>query len=620
MVDKKIIFFLLSLNFILIECIRLDQLFRSKDLKFNSFLSDEELMEITNYQLINSSDPDYFYIPIISSSDIHGHYYPTEMEVRNVSYTQGGLDYLGKYVNIIREEFKDQCLYLDAGDMFQGGTESTETKGEIILDYLNLMNTSACTFGNHEFDYTRNFTEEKVKRSVFPWLAANIYDSIGKTIHYFGDNHLISKVFTFKDPNVESSPEIKIGVVGLALKLKDNQISGKGFEGIKFLEYKEELTAEAENLRAESNVSAVVLLSHIGLECGTTDNVTLNLYKPTDEQEKCDENSDMLQLIKSLDKGVIDAVVTGHAHREAHHFIEGIPVIAPINDGVYANIIYLAFDKKNNYKLVPEQVRIEGPLPICQKVFAKNKHCDFMKPEEVEQNLPLINYTFHHKKIEEEVGLKPIHDKYDAIYNDFNEVICRVIGTDEILNIELNGSFYLGNVIADIETRATGSQIGIVSWGNLRTIWNPGKIRKFKIKDLLPFGNQLCTFVMNGDEVKKMMGILQTGARKYYITHGLKQIMAKGGGDDYHLADVKYFDGYEESELISDKDYPVTINTFQSRGGDDFWKVFAWYKPRELRCDYGGEMEIVQEYLKAQKVVDVRKYMDPKNPSITFID
>ena len=253
----------------------------------------------------------------------------------------------------------------------------------------------------------------------------------------------------------------------------------------------------------------------------------MNLYKPTDIQEECKKDLDTYKLIESLDKGVIDAVVTGHSHREIHHWINGIPIISPINNGLYANIIYLAFDRKNNYKLVPNEVRIEGPLPICEKIFKKDHKCTFLTENEIEEYLPLIEYKFHDVKIEKDPSLQPIHDKYDEIYMNYTEEICTIIGTNDILQRYTNGSFYLGNIIADIYKYVTGAQISIVSPGNIRSELVPGKIPRYKIKDMQPFGNYFCTFVMNGNEVKKMFKIIQRGVKKYYITGGIKQVFAK---------------------------------------------------------------------------------------------
>ena len=585
--------------------------------------NNEDLIDISSgYKRINPDDPDYFYVPLFCSSDIHGHFYPEEFDVGEISYTKGGLDYLAKYINIIKEEFNNQFLYLDAGDLFQGGTESTITDGEIMMDYFNLINLNASTFGNHEYDESREFLEKKVSEAKFPFLATNVYDLIKKTKNAFGENHISSKIFTFKVPNQnEEEVQIKIGVVGLSMNMPKNQISGEGFENIKFLSYRDELVEESKKLRNENGVNAVVLLSHIGIGCGQGNNLTLNMYKPTDEQESCNQGSDLYALINSIDEGVIDAVVTGHSHREVHHWISNIPIVSPINYGAYANIIYLPFDRKNNYKFVRDEARIEGPLPICEKIFKSNYKCEFIKADEIGDYLPLEEYKFHDVKIEKDPILKPVHDKYDEIYNVYNEKICNIIGTNDEMTIVTNGSFYIGNLMADIQKVITGSEISIVAYGNLRTTWNPGKLPRYKLQDMLPYGNNICSFTMNGKELKKTMKILQTGRKKYYATSGLKQIMAKNEKGEYYLSDIKLFDGYKETEIISDQEYLVSANSFLIKeAGDDFYNILPWYKPRNLKCDYGKEVDLTEEYLKRQGTIDVRNYMDPNNPRIRFIE
>ena len=618
---------LMVLNFISINSIKFLDLintFKSKEnISSNSFkkLTEENLFEITDYERINPDDPNFFYIPIFSSSDIHGHFYEEEYEVGNLSYSRGGLDYLAKYANIIREEFKNQFLYLDAGDLFQGGTESTLTNGAIILDYLNLINSNGSTIGNHEYDYSRQNMENKVDNAKFPFLATNLYDINKKTKKVFGDNHFTSRIYTFKDPNNEKENEIKIGVVGLTMDMRGYSISGEGYEDIHFLEYKDELVSEANSLREESGVNAVVLLAHIGLGCGSWNNLTLNIYKPTDEQEECNQGSDLYKLIYDIEEGLIDAVVTGHSHRAVHHFVRNIPIISPINNGLYANIIYLAFDKNNNYTLVREQSRIEGPLPICRQIFKQSLKCEFIKKYQFSDYLPLVNYSFHNVKIEKDPILQPIHDKYDEMYSEYNGKVCSVIGTDNILTIETNGSFYLGNIMADMQSLVTGANISIVSHGNLRAEWNPGRIPRYKVQDLLPFGNHLCTFTMTGEEIKRTMRIIQAGRKKYYVTSGLKQIFTKNNKDNnYYLDDIKLYDGYKESEIDLSREYLIAANTFLVGGGDDFDKVVTWHKYKNLNCGHGSDLELFETYLKNQKIIDVNKYMDDNNPRIRFID
>jgi 2',3'-cyclic-nucleotide 2'-phosphodiesterase (5'-nucleotidase family) len=582
---------------------------------------NEELFEIDDYEHITQQDSNYFYIPVFGTSDIHGHFYPEDFEVGQHAYSQGGLDYLGKYVNIIRDEFKNQFLYLDAGDIFQGGAESFMSNGNIILDYFNLIHLNGSTFGNHEFDYNRSYIEQKVKDAKFPFLSTNIYDTVKRTKKAFGENHFPNYIYTSTVPNddeIKEKVQIKIGVIGLALNLTKDRIAGGGFDNIKFYKYEKELIADAKKLREENGVKAVILLSHIGIICGKGDNLTLNMYKPTDEEEECKDN--LYELIKDLDEGIIDAIVTGHSHKEAHHFVKGIPVISPINNGIYANIIYLAFDKNNNYALEKSKIRIEGPLPICAKIFEKTKRCDFVKNSEIDEYLPLTEYKFHGIKIEKDPMLQPIHDKYDKNYSKYNETVCTITGTEEVLRTYLNGSYYLGNIITDIQKFVTGADISILSYGILRTSWNPGKIPLFKVQSLLPFENDMCTFIMNGNEVKRMMKTLQTGFKKYYMTSGIKQIMAKDENGQYFLADVKLFDGFRESELLPNQEYVITANSYFSNGGDDFFKVMKWYKPRNLNCEYGKDFNITEAFLRAQKTIDVRKYLDEDNKRIRFFE
>ena len=610
------ILFLLLLDTFFVKTLKIEELIKSSN-------NDEDIFEISNYERINPNDPDYFYVPIFGSSDIHGHFYPEQFEVGEYEYSHGGLDYVAKYANIIKDEFHNQFLYLDAGDLFQGGTEADISNGEIILDYLNLVKANGSTIGNHEFDYDRSYIEKKVKNAKFPFIVTNIYDTVKNTKKVFGDNHFTSYIYTFNDTNNNANKgeiQVKIGVIGLTMIIKKDQIWGKGYEGIKFNEYKDELISEAKNLRKENGVKAVVLLSHVGIDCGN--NLKLNMYKPSDIQETCKEDTELYKLLNDLDERIIDAVVTGHSHKEVHHFIKKIPVISPINYGLYANVIYLAFNRKNNYNIERDQIRIEGPLPICEKIFKTSLKCEFIKESELQNYLPLIEYKFHNVKIEKDPMLQPIHDKYDQNYSVYNEKVCSVIGTEDVLNIYMNGSFYLGNMMVDMQRMVTGADIAITSYGILRSPWNPGRIPKYKVKDLLPFSNFICSFKMNGDEVKKMMKILQTGIRtKYYITSGIKQIMAKDKKGEYFLADIKLFDGNNEYELIDDQEYTISTNNYLIEdGGDDFNKVKPWYKPRNLNCGFGSELDLFENYLRTLEVIDVRKYMDENNPRIRLIE
>ena len=85
---------ILSFNyFLFIKCVKIDDIIKKLKIKEKNFTvnksfieqkkqNDEELIDISDeYERINPENPDYFYIPIFCSSDIHGHFYGEELEI-----------------------------------------------------------------------------------------------------------------------------------------------------------------------------------------------------------------------------------------------------------------------------------------------------------------------------------------------------------------------------------------------------------------------------------------------------------------------------------------------------------------------------------------------------------
>jgi hypothetical protein len=81
-----------------------------------------------NYERVSPYDKNYTYIPIVGTDDIHGYFFPQinsiRIEEETLKYKTGGLEYIAKYINILREEFgPHRVLYFDGGDFYQGGID-----------------------------------------------------------------------------------------------------------------------------------------------------------------------------------------------------------------------------------------------------------------------------------------------------------------------------------------------------------------------------------------------------------------------------------------------------------------------------------------------------------------
>jgi 2',3'-cyclic-nucleotide 2'-phosphodiesterase/3'-nucleotidase len=159
------------LNALLINIICIEQPFSKSSFKEDDYieLKDDEK------PLPTPEDKDILYIPIIHTNDIHGSFYPKKILLPSGhTYSIGGLQYLGKYVSIMTEEWKERLLYFDTGDQFQGGIEGYISKGEIMMDFFNELEVEKSIIGNHEFDYGIDFLKNYMSLSKFDWVIDNI--------------------------------------------------------------------------------------------------------------------------------------------------------------------------------------------------------------------------------------------------------------------------------------------------------------------------------------------------------------------------------------------------------------------------------------------------------------
>ena len=67
-------------------------------------------------------------------------------------------------------------MYLDGGDQFQGGIESSKliSGGEIMNDFFGMMKINGSAIGNHEFDFGPEFLLPYLQSRQTKNFAANL--------------------------------------------------------------------------------------------------------------------------------------------------------------------------------------------------------------------------------------------------------------------------------------------------------------------------------------------------------------------------------------------------------------------------------------------------------------
>ena len=267
----------------------------------NSEASTKEINIDDNYERIIPYDGEYYHVPIVTTNDIHGIFFPEEEEFiyenKTLKYNIGGLGYISKYISILKEEYGSEgILYLDSGDFLFRPYYPKYFDGNLILDFFNIIGLNATTLGNHEFLWPRKYIENKINKLNSTLLINNIKEKNGEKKGIFGDVQKNSKIFEIK---LKNNDTIKIGVIGLVLHLgPDKKFYDVGmkytWDNITFEDYEQDL--EKESLYLKNNgANAIIILAHIGLNC-TEENLELKLYDINTPQKNCEMNSPLLKL------------------------------------------------------------------------------------------------------------------------------------------------------------------------------------------------------------------------------------------------------------------------------------------------------------------------------------
>ena len=598
----------------------------------------------SHYNRISPNDEKYIYIPIISTSDFHGRFFPENNEItynsKKIKYKTGGLEYTAKYINILREEFgENRVLYFDIGDQFFQTNETMLFDGINIIEFLNNIGLNGTVLGNHEFIYRRDWIENKIKKAKYPYIINNIQDKkTGEKSEIFGKNQKKSHLYQIKLGNGDI---IKIGVIGITLNNGvDKEFYTVGnrhtWKNIIFQPYETDLENESNILRKQG-ADAIILLSHIGLICDNeTESSKINMYKKTTKQCNCDINNKeslLYKLLNKLNSGMIDAIIGGDTHNTVHHWINNIPIMINKGKSNYLNVMYLPFKKdikKNKYILINDEIKIESPLPSCEKIFSNLDNCEKINIQNENINPgELIDYYWHGKKIVKDEKTKDLFDKYYSLYNISEETnIVNLIGFNNSIKIDLTGDSLLGNLMMDAIKNITKTDISIVNFWMFQYSISPGKLSMLDFIKLMPHENYLCTTELTGGELIKMIKTVQNSKRGYHPTSGLKQyIKIKNNGIKEVINVQIYVDG-KAVDIDINKVYSLSSNNLiLSEESEDEFKlkdsldiIQDKYRNNKIKCSKRLVYIELMNYFRNKGIVDLREEIDLTKPRIVIIE
>jgi 2',3'-cyclic-nucleotide 2'-phosphodiesterase/3'-nucleotidase len=250
---------------------------------------------------------------VLSTTDFHGAILPSSD--RRTARMQGGSAWLAAHIEKLRRENPYGTVLLDGGDCFQGTMISNLQFGQPVVEQMNRLGYAAMAIGNHEFDWTADTLERRVREMNFAALAANFVErESGRWPAWArGDTMLARR-------------GIRIGVLGLAYRYTPSVTLASNVTAYRFEDDSAAAAVAAAGLR-DRKAEVVLGVGHIPVN--------------SNNQRKA-QGGALVRLARGVRS--VDAWFGGHSHIFVEDQIDGTPVLVAGSHGRAVAVCDLVMD------------------------------------------------------------------------------------------------------------------------------------------------------------------------------------------------------------------------------------------------------------------------------------
>ena len=236
------------------------------------------------------------YINIYYVNDTHGSF------IRNTDDGEAGVAYLSSYLREKKQDPDENAIILSGGDMFQGGVESNDTHGHIMVEAMNIIGFDAMTLGNHEFDWGEERIISNQEMMNFPLLSCNTFYSRDKNL----------RPEWLEPYTIIERDGLKIGIIGYARtdmgSSIDEQFGGDFYFPSPFSYIKD----YSRQLRLSYNCDLILSVGHDeGLDNGD-DGYGSSYYELTQKDS-------------TTGARYVDGMMFAHDHYKKQGYVDGVP-------------------------------------------------------------------------------------------------------------------------------------------------------------------------------------------------------------------------------------------------------------------------------------------------------
>lgn len=483
-------------------------------------------------------------LKIVQTSDVHGNYYPYNFITRKD--WQGSLARIYAFVEKEREQYKENLILLDNGDILQGQPTAyyynyiDTVSPHLCAEMMNYMKYDAGNMGNHDVETGRAVFDRWINTCDFLVLGANIIDIST------GEPHLPPYKVMERDG-------VKIVILGMITPAIPAWLSENLWKGLRFDDMEETAHKWMKIIREKENPDLMIGLFHAGQEA----------FKMSG---KYNENASL-----SVAKNVpgFDIVLMGHDHaRECKKVMnvagDSVLVIDPASNGIVLSNIDVTL------KLKDGKVRSKDIKGVLTETKDYGISEDFMK-----------NFA----------------PQYDTVRN----FVSKKIGTFTE-SISTCPSFFGPSAFIDLihtlQLDITGAEISFAAPLSFDAKINKGDVFVSDMFNLYKYENMLYMMTLSGKEIKdylEMSYFMWTNRMKSLDDHLLwfKEKRREGAEDRASFQNFSFnFDSAsgiiytvdvtkpqgekitiismaDGSPFLMDKIYKVALNSYRGNGGGE---------------------------------------------------
>lgn len=237
--------------------------------------------------------------------------------------TSGGYARIASIFEQIRDNSDGIVIALDNGDTFHGTFLAVNSKGEALIEPVNLLGLDAMT-AHWDFAYGPKQFDKILSQLHHPMIAINCYRKDSDELAY-------------QPYRIVERQGVRVGIIGIAATILDKTMPAHFSEGLRFTLGHEELPTHIRTLKEQEGVDLIVVLSHLGF--------------PQDVK------------LAGMVEGV-DAWLSGHTHNRLYKpfFVKGVPIIQSGCHGSFVGRLDLFYEKGRVIQISHELIHVDESI------------------------------------------------------------------------------------------------------------------------------------------------------------------------------------------------------------------------------------------------------------------